>query len=285
MMNINIRLERPDEFYAVELLTRDAFWGYTSPTCDEHYLVHKLRNSDAFIPQLDFACEIDDELAGNVMYSKAQVISDDGQIHSVITFGPLSVSPKFRNSGVGSALMKHSILTAKELGYNGIVFHGHPDYYPRFGFQNAKVFNITNPNGDNYDALMAMELYDGALSGISGRFYEDSLFEITKEESDEYNTNFPPINPVKMVLIDVLFDKIPPTAQQSLREQDITILAWLTRFSGRFLLTLDGIDKDVLNIINDTLSEHGYPKKLFPCSDILEKAKHGVKVLDLCCGY
>ncbi len=36
---------------AVETLTREAFWGFTGPTCDEHYLVHLLRSVPAFVPE------------------------------------------------------------------------------------------------------------------------------------------------------------------------------------------------------------------------------------------
>jgi predicted N-acetyltransferase YhbS len=47
-LSITLRLERPEDYRAVENLTREAFWGFTGPTCDEHYLVHLLRSVPAF---------------------------------------------------------------------------------------------------------------------------------------------------------------------------------------------------------------------------------------------
>ena len=58
-MKLTIRLERPEDYREVEALTREAFWGVFHPTCDEHYLVHKLRNSRDFVPALDMVAESD----------------------------------------------------------------------------------------------------------------------------------------------------------------------------------------------------------------------------------
>ena len=57
-MKLTIRLERPEDYREVEALTREAFWGVFHPTCDEHYLVHKLRNSRDFVPALDMVAEL-----------------------------------------------------------------------------------------------------------------------------------------------------------------------------------------------------------------------------------
>lgn len=275
-----LRPEQPADYHAVELLTREAFWGDLRPTCDEHYLVHLLRESPAFVPELDVVAEAEGRLVGNVMYSKATVTDDAGTRHEVLTFGPLSVLPEYWHCGVGSALMKHTILKARDLGYPAILLHGHPDYYPRFGFQNAAVFGITNAAGENYDALMAMELYPGALSGVSGRFEEDSVFDIRAEDATLYNEkNFPPKEPAAMVPIEVLLEKLPETAQNAFRQQKITALQDLNRLSGREMLGWEGIDREVLQQINRVLREEGFSQKLLPGCKILEQAKRGIAAL------
>lgn len=270
-MNLSIRLERPEDYQEVEILTREAFWGFTRPTCDEHYLVHLLRGSDVFIPELDFVAESDNKIIGNVMYSKAKVVEDNGNEHEIITFGPLSVLPSYWHRGVGSALMAHSIAEAKRLGYTGIVLHGHPDYYPRFGFTNAKEYGITSHDGQNYDALMAMPLYKGAFDPMSGKFYEDSIFNIKAEEAVEYNKNFPYKAPAQMISINVLLERLPANAKKAFGERNITVLAWLNRLSGREMLTWDGIDEQVMRTINETLREYGYSEKLMPDSKIITR--------------
>ena len=99
----------------MECLTREAFWGHMSPDCDEHYLVHRLRQSPGFVPELDFVAESDGQLVGNIMYSKAKVISDQGRSWEVLNFGPLSVDPTHWGQGIGGMLMRHTIAEAKRL--------------------------------------------------------------------------------------------------------------------------------------------------------------------------
>lgn len=196
MNNITIRLEEEKDYREVELLTREAFWREDripkiGVGCDEHYLAHTLRKSKEFIPELDFVAEIDGRLVGNVMYSIAYVELPDGTHHNVLNFGPLSVLPELKKQGIGSALMRHSLKTAAKLGYGSVIFFGHATYYPRFGFKEAKEFEITTSWGDNYSSFMAMELIYGDLEGITGKYYESPLYEVDAIKATEYDKLFP----------------------------------------------------------------------------------------------
>lgn len=51
---LEIREERFSEYRETENVVRDAFWNVYSPGCDDHYLVHQIRKSPAFIPELPF---------------------------------------------------------------------------------------------------------------------------------------------------------------------------------------------------------------------------------------
>lgn len=56
-MNIDMRLEEENDYLQTEAMTRDAFWDLYKPGCDEHLVLHRLRGSEAFIPELDYvAC-------------------------------------------------------------------------------------------------------------------------------------------------------------------------------------------------------------------------------------
>lgn len=189
-MNIEIRLENEKDYYEVENLTREAFWDIYQPGCDEHLLAHKLRNVEAFIPELDFVAELKGQIVGNIMYSKAKIIDESGIEHKVITFGPLSVLPSQQKSGIGSKLVNHTIELAKEMGYRAIVIFGSPDYYHRFGFVNAEKHHITTGDGENFDAFMVLELFDGALKGVTGNFQQDPVFQVSKAESQAFDKNF-----------------------------------------------------------------------------------------------
>ena len=52
-----IRQEQPADFYAVENLTREAFWNVYRPGCSEHYVLHCYRNHPDFIPELSLVLE------------------------------------------------------------------------------------------------------------------------------------------------------------------------------------------------------------------------------------
>ena len=190
-MNIEIRLEIIKDYEEVENLTREAFWDLYQPGCDEHLLAHKLRKVEAFIPKLDFVAELDGQIVGNIMYSKAKIVDKNGTDHEVLSFGPLSVLPSYQKSGIGAKLVNHTIELAKVMGNKAIVIFGNPDYYHRFGFVNAEMHHITTGDGENFDAFMALELYKGALQGITGKFHEDPVFQVSKVELEAFEKKFP----------------------------------------------------------------------------------------------
>ncbi|MDE6750502.1 MAG: N-acetyltransferase [Lachnospiraceae bacterium] len=272
-MNINIRNEVPADYRIVEELTREAFWGNMDhPTCDgEHLLVHKLRKLPAFVPELDFVAEVDGEIVGHIIYSLAKIITPDNREIKVLNFGPLSVHPNYKRMGVGSALMHYSIAEAARQGYRAIIFYGHPDYYPRFGFKRASRYGIVSADGSSFDALMAMELYDGALDGITGRFIEDEVYEVDPEEMAEFEKGFPYKEPVELAPVEILTAQLPERVKQTFAQHEIKFVSQLQRFSGAELLNWDGMDEQLLKKINRILSQLGQPCKLLPSSYILQR--------------
>lgn len=189
---IQLRNERPEDYRAVEALTREAFWNHYAPGCSEHYLLHLLRNSNAFLPHLDFVAERDGLLVGNIVYSRAAIAGDDGNRHAVITFGPISVLPKEQGKGVGSMMIEHTKAVAKDLGHSAILIYGDPDYYCKFGFVPAQRYGITTSDDWYAAALLALELTDGALRHCSGRFLEDNLFNVDETAVRAFDQSFPP---------------------------------------------------------------------------------------------
>ena len=191
--DIDIRMESEEDWYAVEWMTQHAFWNKHRPGCDEHFLVHKLRESNDYLPDLSRIALKDGVVIGCIMYSKAKIV--DGAItHEILTFGPLCVEPKWQGCGVGELLLKETMQLAVSQGYKGIVIFGEPDYYPRLGFKTCDNFNITTGDGKNFDAFMGIELVEGGMKGIKGKFYESEVFEnLSKEEVDQFNQKFPPL--------------------------------------------------------------------------------------------
>ncbi len=118
--DIKLRNENSSDYKIVEELTREAFWNHYVPGCDEHYLMHIIRDSEAFIKELDFVAEADGKIIGNIVYTKAKIVADDGTSQEVLSFGPLSVLPEFQGKGIGGMLVEHTKTIAKELAPYGI---------------------------------------------------------------------------------------------------------------------------------------------------------------------
>lgn len=194
---IEIRMETKDDWYSVELMTQHAFWNKHNPGCDEHYLVHKLRQHKDYIPELSRIAVKDGVVIGCIIYSKSRVV-DGEDTHEIITFGPLCVAPKWQGCGVGELLLRETMGLAAEKGYKGIVIFGEPDYYPRIGFKTCDNFSITTSDGKNFDAFMGIELAEGSMEGIKGKFYVSEVFSnLQKEEVEEYNKKFPPLQKLR----------------------------------------------------------------------------------------
>ena len=127
--NVIIRKEEQKDWEIVENITREAFYNLYVPGCVEHYLVHIMRKHEDFIPELDFVLERNGQVIGNIMYTKARLIDENGIEKEILTFGPVSILPAYQRMGYGKMLMEHSFQVAMQLGYDVIVIFGSPSNY------------------------------------------------------------------------------------------------------------------------------------------------------------
>jgi predicted N-acetyltransferase YhbS len=192
IMDVTLRLEAEGDYAEVENLVRESFWDVYKPGCDEHLVLRNLRKTPAFVRDLHFVACIDRKIVGNIAYSKACIRNDAGKSFDVLCMGPLSVLPEYQGKGVGSLLLRESIKRARQLQFKAIVIFGNPLYYGRFGFENARLYNITTSDGHNFDAFMVLDISDNKLSGVEGRFHEDTAFKVDDRELDEFEKLFPP---------------------------------------------------------------------------------------------
>ncbi|MDO8106379.1 N-acetyltransferase [Isoptericola sp. b441] len=249
-MRLVLRPEERRDHRAVEVLTRDAFWGTSGPRCDEHLLVRRLRSAPSFVRELDVVAEEDGELVGHVVYSRAWVQGPRAR-HEVLTFGPLSVLPSHQGQGVGSALMRHTLARAARLGHRAVVVYGHPDYYPRFGFVRAASVGITAPGGATFDALMALALTAGGLDGVHGEFHEDPVFRLDPSEVAAFDATFPARADAPAQPLAGLAGQVPDRLLVALRARGIDDLRGLRRFSRAELSAWPGVGSDGADLLRD----------------------------------
>lgn len=190
-MTTIIRKTLANEFKTTENLTREAFWNLYKSGCDEHLALHQLRKSRSYLSELDLVAVLNDTLVGHIITTKAKVVDQSNSESEVLCVGPVSVLPELQHQGIGSALIRESILIAGDMGYRGMVLFGNPDYYHRFGFKNAGEYGITTKDGQNFEPFMALELFPEALSTIKGRFFEDKAFETDEQNLEVFEKQFP----------------------------------------------------------------------------------------------
>ena len=186
------RQAAPGDEAPTEQLTREAFWNLFVPGCNEHFLLHLLRQDAAGIPALDWVAEAEGEILGSIVYSQAQILGDEGETHPVLTFGPVAVRPAHQGQGIGRELIARSLEKARALGHLAVLIYGDPGYYSRLGFLPAERFDIRTSDNVYADALQALELRPGALTHCPGRFQEAAVFEVDKASADIFDRQFPP---------------------------------------------------------------------------------------------
>ena len=182
-----IRNEKESDYSIVEEITRKAFYNLYIPGCIEHYLVHIMRNHEDFIPELDFVAELDGQVIGNIMYTKAKLVDESGFEKEILTFGPISVLPEYQRKGYGKLLMEHSFQETARLGYDVIVIFGSPANYVGRGFQSCKKYNICLENHKYPAAMMVKELKEHVLDGRKWFYYDSPVMNIDEEEARRYD--------------------------------------------------------------------------------------------------
>lgn len=184
---IIIRNERIDDYSIVEEITRKAFYNLYVPGCMEHYLVHIMREHEDFIPELDFVLELKGNVIGNIMYTKAKLTDENGNVKEILTFGPVSILPAYQRMGYGKLLMEHSFEKAIELGYDAIVIFGSPVNYVSRGFKSCKKYNVCIENGKYPAAMMVKELLPNTLAGHKWIYQDSPVMAVSEEAAYSYD--------------------------------------------------------------------------------------------------
>lgn len=91
-----------------------------------------------------------------------------GNGQSALLLGPVAVAEDCRSRGLGGAMVRRAIQTARKLGYGAIVLVGDPAYYNRFGFSGEKTGALWMPGPFERHRLLGRELKPGALDGARG---------------------------------------------------------------------------------------------------------------------
>ena len=134
----------------------------------------------------------DGRVVGNIMYTRAGLANDAGEILDITSFGPLSVHPEFQRMGIGSRLIRHSLPIAQRLGFGVVAMYGDPHNYCKHGFRNGKDLGISDGNGNYPHGLLVLELAPGLLAGCHWKLQISAAYECGESEVEAFDSGFPP---------------------------------------------------------------------------------------------
>jgi putative acetyltransferase len=170
-MSNNIRPALGLDYREIYEINRQVFGGE-----NEARLVENLRYTENFIPQLSLVAEKEGQVVGYIVFSRVLLETQDGEL-PILALAPMAVRPEFQNQGIGTALVKQGLEACRQYGEKVVVVLGHTNFYPRFGFIQARVKGIRAPYPVPDEVYMLIELAPDVLDEVSGTVKYPSIFD------------------------------------------------------------------------------------------------------------
>jgi len=166
-----IRRERSGDADAISEVHLQAF-GQDG----EARLVNALRADGDYIRNLSLVAVAGTRIIGHILFPPIAIVSETAET-AALALAPLAVHQDFQCLGVGAALVREGLDECRRRGHRIVVVVGHPGYYPKFGFVEARKFGLQAPFPCPDEAFMALPLCGGALDGISGTIRYPPAFD------------------------------------------------------------------------------------------------------------
>jgi len=152
---ISIKPEEPKDHDAVHAINLAAFDG--GP---EAGLVDALRVSCP--DHLSLVADDGGQVVGHILFTPVVVESADGEVEGM-GLAPMAVTPERHRRGVGSLLVRRGLEVLQKQSCPFVVVLGHPEYYPRFGFERASTFGLRSQWDGIPDEAFMVLVFDPAV--------------------------------------------------------------------------------------------------------------------------
>lgn len=165
---VEIRMEQPGDAAAIRRINEMAFGGP-----QEASLVEDLRCSCP--DTLSLVAVTGEQPVGHILFSPALIETLAGAVEGM-ALAPLAVLPEHQRRGIGSALVCAGLERLRSRSCPFVIVLGHPEYYPRFGFEPASHCGLLCQwEGVPDEAFMVLVLDLPRMAGVSGiaRFREE----------------------------------------------------------------------------------------------------------------
>ena len=163
---MHIREASEADLEAVLSVERAAFGGD-----DEAELARNLLADPSAKPTVSLLAFEDDRAVGHILFTRA-TLDPAGNAPSIVLLAPLAIIPEAQNQGIGGKLIKRGLELLSNRGVDLAFVLGHPEYYPRHGFEPAGRlgFEAPYPIADkNAGAWMVQALRPGVIGSVRGR--------------------------------------------------------------------------------------------------------------------
>ncbi|MGD0917923.1 MAG: N-acetyltransferase [Thermodesulfobacteriota bacterium] len=156
-----IRQEKPEDVIDISALNELAF-GQPQ----EAKIIDKLRNNCGNLLLL-VAIE-NGKIVGHILFIPAEIEGPRGVIKGM-GLAPMAVLPEMQRQGIGTQLVKKGIEELRRFQCPFIIVLGHPEYYPRFGFERALLYGVKSQwEGIPDDVFMILWLDTSKAGQVSG---------------------------------------------------------------------------------------------------------------------
>jgi len=190
-MEIKLRLESEKDHNVTENIMRESFWNHNQPGCDEHFILHQLRLTSSFIPELSWVAESGDQIVGSIVYSKGEVTNYNSEKFEILFLGPMGVLPEWKNQGIEEKLVDQTLKLAAEMRFSAVAAFGDLEFFSRFGFVNSNQYKIRAADDKKSHPLLIKDFSSDKLEKISGRFSLNPVFDVDQTALAEFDANFP----------------------------------------------------------------------------------------------
>jgi len=157
-LSLTILTEKPEDAAAIERLHERTFGPGRYVRTSE-----RIREKIPHQLDLSYTARIGTLLVGSVRLTRI-CIGDT----PALMLGPLTIEPPFRDRGIAKAMMERALKDAKERGHKLVVLVGDEPYYKRVGFKRVPSGAIKMPGPADPARILAAELVEGALQGVTG---------------------------------------------------------------------------------------------------------------------